>query len=84
MARWKHRIALRHLFTKKEDLKSVQESMKAIADEIKKAPFFRGFDVKKFYTIPAGDDVISPLDYANKLLERMWDFCDEHGIWIEF
>jgi hypothetical protein len=84
MGNWRFRAALRHLFTKEEDYESVKTSMKNIADTIKTYPFFRGFDVRKFYTIPKGDDVISSLDYANKLIDRLWDFCDDNNIWIDF
>lgn len=85
MPQWAHRIDLRHLMTKAEDHASVQASMTAIADRIKAHSAFIGFgDVEKYYHIPEGDGVIAPVDYANKLLDRMWDFCDEHRIWVEF
>jgi hypothetical protein len=82
--RWIHKAQLRHLFTKEEDYESVKKSMADIADAIKTYPFFSGFNVVPFYKILQGDDIISPLDYANKLINRMWDFCDENNIWIDF
>ncbi len=83
MATWNNKIKLKHLFTNKEDHKSVKESMKAIADEIKKNDAFILFDTKSFYKIPAGDGVITPIKYANILLDRLYNFADDHRIWID-
>jgi hypothetical protein len=83
MPNWYNRITLRDLMTCNKDHESVQKSMTVIADRIKAKPFFSRFDVAKFYRIPKGDGVIQPVDYANKLLSRMWDFCDENRIWVE-
>jgi len=83
MARWFFRVKLTHLFTEQEDYESVKKSMKEIADAIKAESCFSGFDTKKFYKIPKGDDVIGALDYANKLISRMYDFADDRRIWIE-
>ena len=81
---WQNKIRLKHLFTEDESVKSIRASMNAIADELDKATFFRTFSLKKnFRSIPLGDDVIEPLDYANKLLDAMYDYADEHHIWIE-
>ena len=81
---WQNRITLKHLFTEEESVESIRASMRAIADELDKAPFFRHFAAKKkFRAIPLGDDVIRPVDYANKLLDAMYDYADEHRIWIE-
>lgn len=84
MPNWQNKIKLKHLFTKVEDFISIQTSMNSIADELDKAPFFRHFQArKKFRSIPKGDEVFGPADYANKLLDKMYDFADEHRIWIE-
>lgn len=85
MANWQNKIKLKHLFTDKEDLISIQASMTAIADELDKAPFFRAFVAahKSFRVIPAGDDVFGPVDYANRLLSELYDYADDHRIWIE-
>lgn len=85
MANWQHRIRIRRLFTKKEDHKSVQESMNAIADVLAADSWFDMFRAqKKFRSIPKGDDTFGPVDYSNKLLSALYDFCDEQLIWIEF
>jgi len=84
MREWKHKIAIRHLLTEKEDYKSVQESMNKIADVLQKEPCFMKFSIKKFREIPKGDDIMKPVDYANKLLDRMWDYADDNDIWIVF
>ena len=84
MANWRNKIKLKHLFTDREDHESIQASMNAVADELSAAPYFRGFTArKKFRNIPQGDDVLGPVDYANRLLSQMYDYADEHLIWIE-
>ncbi len=80
MPRWNHKIRIRHLLTENEDHQSVQASMNAIADALSKYPCMLRFDARAFRKIPAGDDVITPLDYANKLLERLYDYCDANRI----
>lgn len=83
MANWKHHVKLRQLFTEDEDHASIQASMTAMADVIDAAPCFTGFSTANFRSIPEGDEVIGPVDYANKLLDRIYDFADDHLIWIE-
>jgi len=57
--------------------------MNKVADAIKGDPSFSSFSLKGFRKIPKGDDVIGPVDYANKLLDRLYDYADENRIWIE-
>jgi hypothetical protein len=83
MGNWIHRVKIKHLFTEKEDYESIQESMNAIADVLKRSGCFFRFDLKKFRNIPKGDEVFGPADYANKLLARMYDYADDNQIWIE-
>ena len=83
MANWQNRLTLTTLYTNNRDHASIQASMTAIADKLEAAPFFMGFSTERFRTIPAGDDVISPADYANKLIDKMYDFADDHRIWID-
>jgi hypothetical protein len=83
MANWKHRIKIKHLFTENEDYESVQKSMNAVADVLEKDSFFKYYNVKKFRKIPKGDDVFGPVDYANKLIEQMYNYADDNLIWIE-
>jgi len=80
---WNHKIRLKHLFTKDESHEAVQASMTAVADAVAKHPAFNGFSVAKFRDIPQGDDVFKPVDYANRLLARLYNFADENRIWIE-
>jgi len=80
---WLHRVKVKHLFTEKEDHKSIQESMNAIADVLNREPCFAGFETRKFRAIPHGDDVFGPVDYANRLLDQMYDYADACRIWIE-
>ena len=63
---WKHRITIKHLFTKKEDHESIQRSMNAIADVLDEDSWFSAFKAKaRFRMIPRGDGVIVPVDYSN-------------------
>jgi len=83
MNRWNSKIKIKHLFTEDEDHESVQESMNAIADVVRNHSAFVLFDTKNFRNIPRGDDVLGPTDYANRLLDRLYDFADEHRIWVK-
>ena len=81
---WKHKIKVTHLFTEKKDLKSVQKSMNLISEVIEKESFFQNFkDLKKFKKIPKGDEYFGPVDYANNLIEKMYNYADENSIWID-
>lgn len=80
---WNHRIKIRHLFTENEDHESVQSSMNAIADVLDKDTQFVGFPVRMFRGIPLGDDILGPVDYANRMLDQLYDFADDNRIWIE-
>jgi len=82
MVNWKHQVRIKHLFTEKEDWVSVDKSMCAIADILDSEPSFISFDTTKFRQIPKGDDFFGPIDYANKLLAKMYDFADSRRIWI--
>jgi hypothetical protein len=86
MARWEHRIRIKHLLTDKDDRQSLDKSMNAIADVLERSGLFRDFEfLPTFRSIPPGegDAVIGPRDYANRLLEWMYDFCDSKRIWVE-
>ncbi len=81
---WTHKVKVKHFYTEKEDLESIQTSMTAIGDVLDKTPCFMSFlFTSMFHAIPKGDDVFGPVDYANRLLGRMYDFADANRIWIE-
>jgi general stress protein 26 len=81
---WIYKVKVRHLLTEKEDYESIQKSMSAIADILKKESYFIGFKwLAKFKKIPKGDDVIRAVDYGNNLLDKMYDYADQNRIWIE-
>ncbi len=71
MTNWVHRVKVKDLFTDMEDHFSVQASMNAIADVLSKEPCFHGFNLKPFRSIPKGDDIFGPVDYANRLIDKM-------------
>ena len=83
MGKWNYKVKLTHLFTVKNDHESIQNSMIAIAKVIESEKCFFGFNTQRFYEVPEGDDVMKPEDFANKLIDRMYDFADLHKIWVE-
>jgi len=83
MGKWVKTIKIKHLFTEKEDLESIQESMAKIADVIDSRNLIPPFNTKKFRAIPKGDDYFQPVDYANKLLNDWYNYADEYRVWTE-
>jgi hypothetical protein len=83
MAQWKHRVKIKHLFTDEDNHDSIQKTMNSVADILEKNTPFRHFDCSSFRNIPEGDDVFGPSDYAQRYLDRMYDYADLHRIWIE-
>jgi hypothetical protein len=84
MTNWHKKIQIKSLLTESEEHKDIQESMNKIADVLSKHhEFIRSPLIHRMRNIPEGDDVISPSDYANKLLSAMYDVADEEKIWIE-
>lgn len=83
---WHSRVTVKHLFTPNDDHESVQASMNAIADVLGQSTAFAAFSravLGKMRNIPQGDDYFGPLDYANKLLDVMYNFANEYRIWID-
>ncbi len=87
MPRWTSKVKVKHLLEHEDEShEATQRSMSAIADVLEASPAFNYFDrdwLAKMRAIPQGDDFFSPVDYANKLLDRMYDFADMHDIWID-
>jgi len=83
LGQWRHRISIKHLFTELEDHASIQASMNAIADVLCDDSHFSDFSaLKQFRNIPIGDDIMDPVDYANKLMDKLYDYGDSRRIWI--
>lgn len=83
MPDWKYKVKLKHLFTEDESHEAIRASMSAVADAVAQHPAFREFNAAPFRQIPEGDDVFKPVDYANRLLNRLYDFADDKRIWID-
>jgi len=84
MANWRKRISIKEFFTESEEHEDIQISMNRIADELEKHyEFTHSPLLHRMRSIPNGDGVITPLDYANKLLSAMYDIADEELIWID-
>jgi hypothetical protein len=79
---WSHKVNVKQYFTEKEDHASIQASMESIANALKDDLWFSEFRFESFYSIPKGDDTFGPVDYANRLLNRLYDFADSNRIWI--
>lgn len=81
---WINKVKIKHLLTENEDHASVQKSMSAIGELLRKEPSFTTFrPLKNFFAIPQGDEVFGPVDYANKLIDELYNFADDKRIWIE-
>lgn len=82
---WRHRVHLKHLLTEDESYAAVQKSMSAIADVVEQSSCFNAFLPldPDWRAIPRGDRYFSPVDYADALLDELYDFADAHSIWIE-
>lgn len=80
---WNHKIRFRDLLTDDGSHKAIQSSMTAIADHLERDPYMTGFSFEHFRQIPQGDDVVGPVEYANTLLNRLYNYCDANHIWIE-
>jgi len=80
---WQTKVKIKHLLNNKEDWASVSNNMAKVANALSDYPCFSTFDKSRFYEIPHGDGVITPTDYANKLLDNMYNYADAHRIWIE-
>jgi len=80
---WRTTAKIKHLFAVSEDPDAIRQSMSAIADVLDTYPVFAGFGLKKkFRSIPDGDEIMTACDYANRLLDRLYDYADEKRIWI--
>jgi len=80
---WITTVKIKHLLTEAEDHTSVQRDMNAVADALARSSFFRQFDIRPFRQIPEGDEFFGPVDYANKLLDKMYNYANYHRIWID-
>lgn len=83
---WNSKVKLKHLMTDGESHEEVQANMNAIADVLDSSNEFISFPhsiIERMRNIPQGDDIFKPVDYANRLLDRMYDYANEYRIWIE-
>jgi hypothetical protein len=82
MVNWRKHIKIKNLFTENEDHQSIQDSMNKIADVLREHYEFKHL-IKRFRSIPKGDDIFKSVDYANKLLNEVYNIADNENIWIE-
>ena len=79
MRRWLTRVQLRHLITEEETTDAINVSMRAIAAALRKSLAFRSMS----RTFLREMDECLEVDEGNELLDAMYDYADEHRIWIE-
>ena len=79
--RWLHTVGIKHLLAEDEEYESVKNTMNKIADILSKEKSFQDFasTIQKFRDIPEDEDF---LECANDLLDELYDYADEHRIWI--
>ena len=77
--RWLTRVQLKHLLTEEETPEAINASMKAIAAALRKSLAFRSVDRGFLREMEECTDVYE----GNQLLAAMYDYADEHRIWIE-
>ena len=83
---WNSKVKIKHLLTDGESHEEVQANMNAIADALESSGVFAGFSrqvIAGMRNIPKGDNVFGPVDYADRYLDKMYDFANEYRIWIE-
>jgi hypothetical protein len=57
--------------------------MNDVADALQDEPCFHRFNFKTFRKIPKGDEFFGPVDYANKMISKIYDYADDNLIWVE-
>lgn len=82
--RWLHKVKVKHLITEDEDYESVKKSMNEVADILSKEECFKDFtSIEKFKNFPKEEDEEDFVEYANDLLDEMYEYADAWRIWIE-
>ena len=79
---WRKKISIKQLLTDSEEYDDVQRVMNEIADVLEKhyeftelLPFMRA--------IPKGDKIVSSCDYANRIMNKIYDIANFERIWIQ-
>ena len=83
MTNWQSRVKIKHLLTDDEAPEAVRASMASIAEVIEATPSFRNFNTGRFRLIPDGNGIMSECDFANRLMDELYDYADSRRIWIE-
>lgn len=84
MARWNHKVKLRQYWdSDATDHDTISRIGRKLADAIDGYPCLNGFNADTFRNIPQGDADFTPSDYFNRRLDKLYDYCDRNGIWID-
>ena len=76
---WTSRIQLKHLLTDEETPEAINISMKAIAAALRKSLACRSMSRTLLRDMEECTDQFE----GNELLAALYDYADEHRIWIE-
>ena len=76
---WNTRIQLKHLLTDEETPEAINASMKAIAAALRKSLACRSMSRAFLRDMEECTDQFE----GNELLAAMYDYADEHRIWVE-
>ena len=76
---WVYSISFRHLITSSNDPFIIMESMQDLVEFLEQHDFMGEFLVVWGESFRGCDD----LEYANDLMEELWNFCDDHDIFVE-
>lgn len=82
---WNHTAEIKHIWkdknaTSHEDVLAIGNQL---ADALAADVAFRYFDASMFRKIPSGDEYFRPVDYFDRMLDKLYDYCDVYRIWLK-
>jgi hypothetical protein len=80
--RWLFHVDIKQFLTEDEDYESIKKSMDSIAGVLEKEPCFKGFKALNRFRKIKSDEDGDFLVIANHLLDKMYDYADDNGIWL--
>lgn len=84
---WRHTTKIKHLLSNKErsdeELFEVGERIAAVLQSDTEWSWWMTFDANVFTELPESTRWFSTTEALNKALTTMYDYADEHAIWIE-
>lgn len=84
MAKWQHRIKIRQYLTggeSREDMLSAEAGIRKEVERINGLPIARALEALDDMKAAAK---AGKIDWFNASLNRLWDWFDTWGVWVEF